>query len=99
MVPSDMGLIERLVGKGGSRWALPLVIAFLLVAGFGLHGTGRVDYAAWPWMAGTGIVLAILCIEIVAKLARGEFGLDVIAALAMEGPLFSGRTSPGSSSR
>jgi heavy metal translocating P-type ATPase len=42
------------------------------------------------WAAGAFIVLGVLGAEIIRALAQGEFGLDIIAALAMAGCLAAG---------
>ncbi|WP_429819823.1 heavy metal translocating P-type ATPase [Ensifer sp. B1-9] len=57
--------------------------------------TGRPDISAWLWGGGTAIVLANLFMEIAKGLGKGEFGLDVIAALAMSGALFLGEYLAG----
>ncbi len=46
-------------------------------------------------VAGAGIVLARLCLSIVTSLRAGEFGLDIIAALAMAGALAAGEYLAG----
>ncbi len=58
--------------------------------------------AEWRWRLGTsGVVrrtagvLAVLLIVIVRSLARGEFGLDLVAALSMSGSLFIGESLAG----
>jgi heavy metal translocating P-type ATPase len=43
--------------------------------------------AAWAWMLPTLAVLAILVIQVVVSLARGNVGLDLVAVLSMAGAL------------
>src|SRR5690606_27613373 len=63
---------------------LLLVIALAgLVTGLGLHFGGRFDLAPTVWFAGVVPVLAALVIAIIRSLARGEVGLDIVAALLM----------------
>ncbi|WP_307437574.1 heavy metal translocating P-type ATPase [Labrys monachus] len=56
---------------------------------------GQAGLAASIWVAGTAVVLAILVVDIVVSLRRGEFGLDLIAALAMAGALLFGEHLAG----
>lgn len=72
---------------------LLLVIALAgLVTGLGLHFSGRSDLAQTVWFAGVVPVLAALVIEILRSLARGEVGLDIVAALSMSAALTFGET-------
>lgn len=72
---------------------LLLVIALAgLVTGLGLHFSGRTDLAQTAWFAGVVPVLAALVIEIIRSLARGEVGLDIVAALSMSAALTFGET-------
>ena len=50
-----------------------------------------------PWIFAAGIVpvLATLLVSIVQSLMRGEFGLDIIAALSMVGALLAGENLAG----
>ncbi len=63
-----------------------------LVAGLGLHVSGRAEMAQSVWFAGVVPVLAALVIEILRSLARGEVGLDIVAALSMSAALTFGET-------
>ncbi|MBM3612697.1 MAG: HAD-IC family P-type ATPase, partial [Alphaproteobacteria bacterium] len=63
-----------------------------LVAGLGLHFGGRADVAHPVWFAGVVPVLAALAVEIFRSLARGEVGLDIVAALSMSAALIFGET-------
>ncbi|CAA0087140.1 Silver exporting P-type ATPase [Starkeya nomas] len=71
--------------------ALVLVLAISAAAWL----AGRHDIADALWIAATGAVLAVLSVEIVGSLRRGEFGLDLIAALAMAGALAFGENLAG----
>ena len=53
------------------------------------------DPSAWLWGVGTAIILTSLVTEIGTSPGRGEFGLDLIAALAMSGALFLGEYFAG----
>lgn len=63
-----------------------------LVTGLGLHFSGRMDLAQTAWFAGVVPVLAALVVEIIRSLARGEVGLDIVAALSMSAALTFGET-------
>ena len=69
-------------------------VLLLCVAVAGLIGglalqflLGRADLARLCWSAATLPVLAALVVEIIRSLARGEVGLDVVAALSMSAAL------------
>lgn len=73
--------------------------ALLAVAGAGLLGglvlayvMDRPDLAATTWMIGVIPILAALLVEILRSLARGEVGLDIVAALSMTAALVFGET-------
>ena len=69
-------------------WALAA-----LLAGLGLtYGANAPEVARWVWMGGVLPVLAGLGLEIVAGLRRGEWGLDIVAALSMTAALAVGET-------
>ncbi len=74
------------------RTPLVLIPALGLVAGLFLDAAGRSDLAALVWMAATLPVLAVLLVEIVASLRRGDVGLDVVAALSMTAALVFGES-------
>lgn len=61
-----------------------------LVVGLALYFTGLPDRAAQVWTLGVLPVLAALVIEILRSLARGNFGLDIVAALSMTAALLFG---------
>jgi heavy metal translocating P-type ATPase len=72
----------------------PAVLASALA---GLAAGGLAWYLGLPearfvWAAGALPVLAALLIEIVARLRRGDVGLDIVAALSMTGALMVGET-------
>lgn len=63
-----------------------------LLAGLGLYFSGGTDVAQTVWFAGVVPVLAALVVEIIRSLARGEVGLDIVAALSMSAALTFGET-------
>jgi heavy metal translocating P-type ATPase len=63
-----------------------------LAAGLALRFGGRADLAQAVWFAGVVPVLAALVAEILHSLARGEVGLDIVAALSMSAALGFGET-------
>jgi heavy metal translocating P-type ATPase len=68
------------------------VIAVALVAGLALAAAGQPDAATLAYAAGAAAVLVALVVSIVTSLRRGQFGLDIVAALAMAGALAVGET-------
>ena len=66
-----------------------------MIAGGIAWVAGALPVAAWSWTAGTAVVLLSLLIGIGLSLRRGEFGLDLIAALAMAGALALGEQLAG----
>jgi heavy metal translocating P-type ATPase len=77
-----MTLSEHLAKNGLFSSAI-----FCLVAGAGLHAAGQPVWAGYAWALGTAFVLAVLLGVIAGSLARGQFGLDIVAALSMAGSL------------
>ncbi|MCL7466509.1 heavy metal translocating P-type ATPase [Phaeovulum sp. NW3] len=71
---------------------LLLVALTGLALGLALHVAGRPDLAQTVWLAGVVPVLAALVMEILRSLARGEVGLDIVAALSMTAALIFGET-------
>ncbi len=66
---------------------IPLLgLAGGLTAQFAGYGTA----AGWLWSGATLPVLLALLVQIVISLWRGEFGLDIVAALSMAGALVFG---------
>jgi heavy metal translocating P-type ATPase len=66
-----------------------------LVAGAVLAALDHGDAAGIAWRVGTAIVLASLLVIIAASLLRGNFGLDIVAALSMGGSLYVGEYLAG----
>lgn len=76
-----------------SDWLKTLLLALALGGlglGLGLHVSGRPDLAQIVWFACVVPVLAALVVEILRSLARGEVGLDIVAALSMTAALTFG---------
>ncbi|QIB34556.1 heavy metal translocating P-type ATPase [Ancylobacter pratisalsi] len=70
-----------------------LAIAVLgLVSGLGLWLGGHAHLATLAWIAGVCPVLAALVVEIVRSLAKGDVGLDIVAALSMSAALLFGES-------
>lgn len=74
------------------RSALLALALLALAAGLALAAAGRAGAADLVWAAGVLPVLAALLAEIVQGLRRGEFGLDIVAALSMTAALAFGET-------
>lgn len=78
---------------GTPRVVRPFLAAFTaagLVAGLFAKLTGYDSWADFTWAAVTVVVLIVLLFEIVSSLARGNIGLDVVAALSMSAALVFG---------
>ncbi|MCO4842792.1 MAG: heavy metal translocating P-type ATPase [Yoonia sp.] len=70
-----------------------LSVAFVgLMVGLGLYFSGSSDLYKTVWLIGVIPVLLALITEIVRSLLRGEFGLDIVAALSMTAALAFGET-------
>lgn len=72
----------------------PLLIGFPaagLVLGFVLRATGGEQWVELVWAISTLPVLLALLVEIVRRVSRGEFGLDIVAALSMTSALVVGQ--------
>ncbi len=65
------------------RPALLLVSASGLLSGFVANSLGHVQWAGWLWLAAAVPVLLALLAEIAGSLRRGDFGLDIVAALSI----------------
>lgn len=63
-----------------------------LSIGLALHLAGAEEAAKLAWVAATLPVLAKLAIDIIVGLRRGEFGLDIAAALSMSAALVVGES-------
>jgi|GEM_PF-81924 len=61
-----------------------------LVGGFAVQFSGYGSVAGWIWAGATLPVLLALLVQIVVSMWRGEFGLDIVAALSMAGALVFG---------
>ncbi|MCZ8099348.1 MAG: heavy metal translocating P-type ATPase [Burkholderiales bacterium] len=73
-----------------------LAVTLAALAGGGVLWLGGDAAAAHlMWSAGTAFVLAVLLVIIARSLARGEFGLDIVAALSMSGSLLIGESLAG----
>lgn len=75
------GWVPRLRG-----W-LVLLPLLGLCTGLSAQALAQPEAAAWAFMLPTLAVLAILAIQIVTSLARGDIGLDLVALLSMSGAL------------
>lgn len=63
-----------------------------LLGGLALRVTGQPEVAHWVWVAGVLPALLGLVVEILRSLARGEVGLDIVAALSMTASLAFGES-------
>jgi heavy metal translocating P-type ATPase len=77
--------IQRAIGP-----LLVAVPAAGLALGFVSPWLGRPDLSALFWIAATLPVLATLFAQIISSLSRGDFGLDIVAALSMSAALVFG---------
>jgi heavy metal translocating P-type ATPase len=66
------------------------LVAAGLIAGFAARLFGYGTWSASIWIAVTLPVLAVLVVEIVTSLRRGDVGLDIVAALSMSAALAVG---------
>jgi len=89
-----MAMIANLMGRLPSP-GLVLVPALALVVGLLAMLGGWANEARLIFAAGIVPVLGVLVITIIQSLRKGEFGLDIIAALAMGGALLGGETLAG----
>ncbi|MGO4558132.1 heavy metal translocating P-type ATPase [Mesorhizobium sp. 2RAF21] len=70
-----------------------LVVAISgLGVGLAFYLTAQSDLARTIWLVGVVPVLAVLLVEILRSLWRGEVGLDIVAALSMSAALAFGET-------
>jgi len=84
--PLDHTRMDRL------KIGLLLIAAGGLVGGLALYAAGQPQMAQTVWFAGVAPVLAALVVEILRSLAKGEVGLDIVAALSMSAALIFGET-------
>lgn len=76
------------------RWLKRSLVACPLLGlplGLALHAAGHPEPAIVTWTLATLPVLAKLVGDIVLGVARGEFGLDIVAALSMSAALLFGQ--------
>jgi hypothetical protein len=66
-----------------------------LAAGLALRLAGLPGWSPAALAAGTLIVLAALLVQVARGIARGDFALDIVAALAMAGALLLGEVLAG----
>jgi heavy metal translocating P-type ATPase len=71
----------------GWRSILPALPLAGLVAGLAAQALGRSDLSAWFWAVPTVAMVGVLSTEVARSLAEGDFGLDLVALLAMGGAL------------
>jgi heavy metal translocating P-type ATPase len=67
----------------------------LLAAGGLFHVLGLPQQSDICWQTGTALALAVLAVDIAYSAVRGEFALDVIAAIAMASALALGESLAG----
>ncbi|WP_082928183.1 heavy metal translocating P-type ATPase [Rhizobium bangladeshense] len=84
----------RMPWRVAKAWMLPLV-TLALVGGGLARFAGQESLATQLWTTGTAIVFAVLVIDIGIGLHRKDFGLDLIAALAMGGAILFGEYLAG----
>lgn len=80
----------RFSGKDRSKTILLVFAVCGLVLGLGFHFSGYSYGARQIWAIATLPVLATLLVEILRSLWRGEFGLDIVAAMSMSAALAFG---------
>ena len=90
--PRSNGLRSRSgVPRRGWLMALPVVCAVAgLGAGTAAYFLDKENVAGLIWSIGVLPVLAVLLLNIVRSLRRGDVGLDLVAALSMTAALFIG---------
>jgi len=72
------------------KTALLVIAALGLFAGLGVMFAGKPDLATLIWWGAVVPVLIGLVVEIAQSLAKGEVGLDIVAALSMSAALLFG---------
>ncbi|MGN6450289.1 MAG: heavy metal translocating P-type ATPase [Brucella intermedia] len=80
----------RFSGKDRSKTIFLVFAVCGLVLGLGFHFSGYSYGARLIWAIATLPVLATLLVEILRSLWRGEFGLDIVAAMSMSAALAFG---------
>ena len=89
--PTTGGLLT----SHGRTLALAAVPTTALSVGLVTMAMGKGETAAWIFAAGIIPVLIALLVRIARSLSRGEFGLDIIAALSMTGALMANEALAG----
>jgi heavy metal translocating P-type ATPase len=84
------GFIKAGRGVELARPGALAISAVSLLSGLAFWLLGRPEVSAWLWSGGTIPVLAVLLVEIVVSLRRGDVGLDIVAALSMLAALIFG---------
>ncbi len=84
--------IERHAVLSPLKLLLVLISALGLAAGFLAPYFGLNALQPTIWGLAAAFVLLFLAREILTSLWRGEFGLDIVAALSMSGALYFGET-------
>ena len=87
----ELGRIEK-TNANRIKTALLLIAVTGLVVGLALHFAGAAELAETAWFAAVIPVLLALLLEILRSLWKGEFGLDIVAALSMTAALVFGET-------
>jgi heavy metal translocating P-type ATPase len=82
--------MDMLTLQRTNKHVLVAIPAAGLVAGLTAQIMGWAGWASGLWTAATLPVLAMLLVEIVTSLRRGEIGLDIVAALSMTAALLFG---------
>jgi heavy metal translocating P-type ATPase len=72
------------------RYLLVILPLLGLAVGFGFRFAGMEEWSGWIWGLAAVPVLVALTYQIVASLRRGDFGLDIVAALSMSAALIFG---------
>jgi heavy metal translocating P-type ATPase len=85
----------RWLTSHGRTLALAAVPTTALSVGLATMAMGNGETAAWVFAAGIIPVLIALLVSIARSLSRGEFGLDIIAALSMTGALLANEALAG----
>ncbi len=83
--PSVSGVWMARIWRALRRYPLPLVALVLLLVSFGLWLAGRPDLANWTLLSISVIGGVPLVWEILVQVVHREFGVDLIALLAISG--------------
>ena len=74
------------------RIFLLVVAALGLALGLAAAFAGQDNWRPWIWGGSGGLVLAVLLMDIVTSLVKGDAGLDFVAGLSMSAALLFGET-------